>query len=101
MGLSKKIIGFKMMVANAGTKIPDFKACISANYVEANIFSKETIVHSKEIVNANCTDYDEVTGIMTFSFPKPMHEMELPERFIDEANGIEVGKSNRELIYEK
>ncbi len=84
------------MVAEPGTDM-DLNF-VSTKIGNMKILKSETIQYGDEKLNAKCTDYDKQTGIMTFMFDKPKHEMELPEIFIDNANGIIKGESNCELI---
>ena len=53
-----------------------------------------------ELPKNKMTDYNQDTTIMTFMFDRGYGENELPKYFTKGGNGIMLGKSNCELIYE-
>ena len=89
-----------MLFCSPGTKLDIHVGWIAHKYAKLLPLKNEKIEEWSFDIDATSTEYDTDTGIMTFMFPKPMHEMELPEHFIETANGIKIDESNRILIYE-
>ncbi len=95
------ILGFKMKVDKAGYESDNHLQYEATAIGTLSILKHETIKHNnEEKLNAKCTEYDKSTGIATFMFGKPMHEMALPEAFIETAKGIN-DEYNCELIIVK
>ncbi len=89
-----------MVIALPGTEFETHVGFKTGKYAKLLPLKNERIDEWSFNIEATSTEYDTDTGIMTFMFPRPMYEMELPEPFIEKAKGIVMKKSNLELVYE-
>ena len=100
----KKIIGFKMMLGEWVNELENHMEILDFHATKlgvGNIKSNKLNKNGENTLPENIMfDYDPITTIMSFRFNKPYNKEELPEYFIEGSNGIIIGESNCELIYE-
>jgi hypothetical protein len=99
-----KIIGFKMMLGEWANELDpnDLLEMYATKIGIGNVKGDERLKSNceDELPNNKMTNYEPKTTIMTFMFNKGYNENELPEYFTKGSNGIIMGESNCELIYE-